>query len=119
MSTPVPALLVEDDPLLIDLYARALTSAEYSVTTASDGQQALDHLAANTPYLVILDLHLPIRSGEEVLRYIRATPHLQETKVIIASADAALANWLDKQADFVLNKPVTYSQLRALTARLK
>ncbi len=118
MDTIVEALLVEDDQLLLDLYNRALTAAGYHVTVTPDGQQALDHLAENIPYLVILDLHLPKRSGEEVLRYIRAETRLAATKVIIASADAALANWLDQQADFVLNKPVTYTQLRALTLRL-
>ena len=117
-DTNVKALLVEDDQLLLDLYDRALTAAGYQVTMVTDGQQALDYLAQHVPYLVILDLHLPKRSGEEVLRYIRTETRLAEIKVIIASADAALANWLDQQADFVLNKPVTYSQLRALTLRL-
>lgn len=118
MNNSVEALLVEDDQLLRDLYERALTAAGYHTSVRADGREALDYLEHNTPYLVILDLHLPHVSGEDILRYIRATTQLQETKVIIASADAALANWLDQQADFVLNKPIAYTQLRSLAQRL-
>lgn len=118
MNNLVEALLVEDDQLLLELYERALIAAGYHVIVTSDVPQALDYLAENTPYLAMLDLHLPHGSGEDILRYIRATTRLEDTKVIIASADAALANWLDQQADFVLNKPIAYTQLRSLALRL-
>jgi len=66
---------------------------------------------------VVLDLHIPLASGAEILRQIRADARLDKTRVIVATADSRVPDVLREQADLVLIKPVSFSQLRDLAAR--
>jgi DNA-binding response OmpR family regulator len=117
MNMPV-ALVIEDDPVLASIFAKALQEAEYAVIEVHDGQQALDYLSVSAPNIVVLDLHLPKVTGRELLTYIRNNENLTSTHVVLLSADAALSDYLESQADMVLIKPVGFNQLRELTARL-
>jgi CheY-like chemotaxis protein len=112
------ALVVEDDPDLSTIFASALESAGFEVEVINDGGKALARLVDVVPHLVILDLHLPHLSGANALRQIHADRRLIETRVVICTADAAMASELGKQADLVLLKPVMYSQMRDLAIRL-
>jgi CheY-like chemotaxis protein len=68
---------------------------------------------------VVLDLHLPHLSGRDILDEIRHDERLTSTRVIVATADPRMAEILDEQADLVLIKPISFGQLRDLSARLK
>jgi DNA-binding response OmpR family regulator len=68
---------------------------------------------------MILDIHLPKVSGKDILLYIRSNERLEDMRVIIVSADAALAESLRGEADLVLTKPISFHQLRELSARLR
>jgi CheY-like chemotaxis protein len=121
-ESPAPyplALIVEDDEKLSVIFTQALKQADFETETARHGQEALDKLAHLTPAIVVLDLHLPDISGAMVLQHIRQTPHLAKTQVILATADAAMADALEAQSDLVLIKPVSFTQLRDLAARLR
>jgi CheY-like chemotaxis protein len=63
-------------------------------------------------------MHLPIVSGGDLLKQIRSDDRLKKTVVVIATADARMGDAFNDIADFVLIKPITFSQLRDLTARL-
>lgn len=112
------AVVVEDDRGLGDIFSQALEASGFQVTLIVDGQQALEQLTHLKPVLIVLDLHLPHVSGENVLAYIRGEGHLRDTKVILATADAALANSIRAQADLVLLKPISFGQLKSLAQRL-
>lgn len=113
------ALIIEDDPYLSDIFARALRAAEFDIEIVQDGQQALTRLNETQPIIVILDLHLPHVSGDKILQRIRTDPRLVQTRVIITSADHILADSLKLDADLVLVKPVSFIQLRDLAIRLR
>ena len=85
----------------------------------ADGQQASARLNDALPSVVILDLHLPHVSGRDILDQIRTDPRLQETRVMVATADAAMADMLRSEADLVLIKPISFGQLRDLAKRLR
>jgi CheY-like chemotaxis protein len=57
-------------------------------------------------------------SGEDILKQIRSDERLEHTVIVIATADARLGEAYTDIADFVLIKPITFTQLRDLTARL-
>lgn len=116
MSNPL-AMIVEDDPTLIDIFAMALQSAGYSVEKYNDGESALRRLRQVAPYMLVLDLHLPHISGEEIVDVIQATPRLSDVIVIITSADTVLTSFLRDRVELVLEKPVSFYQLRELTVR--
>jgi len=118
--TPRPqALIVEDDEKLTVIFTQALKQAGFETETVRNGQDAMDRLAGATPTVVVLDLHLPDVSGATILQNIRKDPRLAKVQVILATADAAMADAYDALADLVLIKPVSFTQLRDLAARLK
>ena len=117
MSNPI-ALIVEDDDDLANIFAEALQAAKYDTEVIRTGDRAMARLKTVMPDVVVLDLHLPGVSGMEILKQIRADAHLAQTRVIVASADPVMAESLNDQADLVLIKPISFSQLRDLATRL-
>ncbi len=117
MSKPL-ALIVEDNIDLAAILASALQTTGFEVETIHDGAKALARLAEIVPALVILDLHLPHLSGANALRQIQSDRRLLNTRVVIATADAAMADELRDKADLVLLKPVSIGQIRELATRL-
>lgn len=113
------ALIIEDDPKLATIFAGALGQAEYNTEIVLDGRTALARLADIIPSLILLDIHLPYHSGTELLQQIRTDTRMDQTRVILATADARGADQLHGQADLVLLKPISYVQLRDLAARLR
>jgi DNA-binding response OmpR family regulator len=111
------ALVIEDDPTLATVFAKALQEAGYDAEIAADGRQAETRLVHIVPALIVLDLHLPHTSGEGLLQQIKANDRFDKTRIIIASADPALAKHLSDQVDLVLEKPVSFHQLRLLANR--
>jgi DNA-binding response OmpR family regulator len=118
MTNPF-ALIVEDDPKLAFIFGEALQMADFEVEVVQDGRTALDRLAVTTPTVVVLDLHLPLMSGVDILTYIRANERLIQTKVILATADAIRAEKLRGKADLVLLKPISFNQLSTLARRFR
>ncbi|MEM7344195.1 MAG: response regulator [Chloroflexota bacterium] len=117
MTLPL-ALIVEDEPKLCQIFSLALKQGGFEIEVISDGQIASEKLATLVPYIVILDLHLPNISGKELLRQIRSDVRLADTKVMVVTADAAMADGLVDDSDLVLIKPVSFNQLRDLAIRL-
>ena len=117
MAIPL-ALIVEDDVDLATIFSEALKAADFKTEMVQDGQKALDLLAEMVPAVVVLDLHLPSVSGDEILKHIRADERLAKTRVIVATADPNTAQILEDDADLVLIKPISFRQLRDMASRL-
>lgn len=83
MSSGKKILIVEDDPIIADLYQRKFVSEHYTVELAGDGATAMESLKTHQPDVVLLDLQLPQVNGIEVLKFIRATPELRALPVIV------------------------------------
>jgi DNA-binding response OmpR family regulator len=113
------AFVIEDDLDLSNIFTEALKAAGYQVETIRDGATAQQRLKEVVPEIVILDMHLPNIDGGHLLAQIRADERIAKTRVIIATADALLGEYYEKKADLVLVKPISFSQLRDLTARYR
>jgi DNA-binding response OmpR family regulator len=113
------ALIIEDDEFLSEIFSKALQSAEFDTEIIRDGHLALTRLGETTPDVVVLDLHLPHVSGKNILRHIRSTPHLTNTRVMLATADPLTAEFLRDEANLVLIKPISFTQMRELALRLQ
>ncbi|MCB8980121.1 MAG: response regulator [Ardenticatenaceae bacterium] len=118
-SSEPTALIIEDDPDLVHIFARALELSGYQTQTTVDGEGAVALLAEMVPDIVVLDLHLPGISGKEILQSLRADGRFQKTRIILATADYQTADDLRDDADLVLLKPISFKQLRDLSARLR
>lgn len=115
------ALIIEDDEDLASIFAEALRGIGYEVEQVADGKVAQERLKSGPPpFLILLDMHLPHVSGADILtNSIKADPRLSKTMVIITTADARMGETYSNQVDFVMIKPISFIQLRDLTARLK
>lgn len=118
MTNPL-ALVIEDDAKLATIFAEALHMAEFETEIVHDGNTALTRLAATTPAVVMLDLHLPYVSGRDILAQIRADARLAKTRVMLTTADPLMAESLRGEAELVLIKPISFNQLRDLAKRLR
>jgi DNA-binding response OmpR family regulator len=114
-------LLVEDEHLLRGLIAQFLSSQGYEVVAAADGQEAVQCFLSLGPFdLVLLDLNLPVLSGVDVCRRIKAEQPFQP--VIICSAailDDHCEALLALEVDQFLTKPYhPLELLRRITCEL-
>ena len=115
MSNPL-ALIVEDEYDLSIIFSEAVQAAGFKTEIVRAGDVAIERLKAITPNIVVLDLLLPQIKGSDILQHIRAVPRLKEVPVIIVTAHPRMADTLRDDAHLVLVKPVSFIQLRDLTA---
>lgn len=80
-------LLVEDEPLTAEVFARSLIRDGHVVDVARDGLQALRRLRERTPSLVVLDMSLPALSGADVVREVRAAGHTDLPIVVVSGSE--------------------------------
>ncbi|MBI4455856.1 MAG: response regulator [Acidobacteria bacterium] len=64
-------LVVDDDPIIVDLLKQFLEKKNYAVVTASDGLEALENVRQESPKAVLLDIWMPSKSGLQVLKEIK------------------------------------------------
>ena len=126
---PCEILLVEDNPADVVLIQEAFKEArlQNKICVASDGEQALEFLRkqgafseATRPDLILLDLHLPKRSGREVLYEIKNDTDLAEIPVIIlttSSEDEDVHQAYRLHANCYLTKPVNMESFMDLVRR--
>ena len=117
-NTMPHAIIVEDEESLSTIFRKAINMAGYSVEVFSNGQDALNRLEDSIPNLLLLDLHLPQVMGDEIIDTIRENPDFDETRIILATADARFGTHIESKADLVLIKPIRFSTLKKLAARL-
>ena len=114
------AQIMEDDEDLAEIFAEALRGVGYEVEHIADGKLAENRLNIGTaPFIILLDMHLPHVSGADLLTRIKQDSRFEKTTIIITTADARMGDMYQEQADFVLIKPISFVQLRDITARLK
>jgi CheY-like chemotaxis protein len=102
-------LVVDDEPVIRALVVASL-AADFKVSAAADGRDALAALQSERPDVVLLDVSLPGMSGAEVLRQIRADVGLCGVPVLLLTG---LEPPADLEPDGVVLKPFTPTTLRA------
>lgn len=111
---PEPSiLLVEDEVGTQDALATLLELDGWRVVCASDGEEALDHLDAFTPDLILTDYMMPNLDGLALMEQIRNDRRLESVPVVLVSA-TRVAPELRQHARAFLKKPVELSALRKI-----
>ncbi|MDP2735192.1 MAG: response regulator [bacterium] len=78
-------LLIEDDPLLVDIYTTKFTEAGFEVEVASSGEKALAVLPVASPRVIVMDIVLPHVDGWELLEAMQKFRNLERTKILVLS----------------------------------
>jgi two-component system sensor histidine kinase/response regulator len=107
-------LIVDDEPSIRQLIATLLTLEGFEVTTAPDGQAALEQVQANPPDLVVSDVRMPFMNGYELLAAVRANPALAKIHFILLTSftdDDLATKKVMAMADACLTKPFTRNLL--------
>ncbi len=112
------ALIIEDDEDLATIFSEALKAASFQTEIIYDGAVARRRLNEVCPDVVVLDLNLPHVDGDQLLTQIRGDTRLERTRVIVATADAGMADMLHSEADLILLKPISFVQLRMMAERM-
>jgi CheY-like chemotaxis protein len=111
-------LLVEDDPMNIELFESALESDGHEVVTERDGA-AGERRAAERFDLILLDIQLPKKSGLDVCRSLRERG--LRTPIVALSASVLpeeIARTTSAGFDLFLSKPISPRDLRAAVRRM-
>ncbi len=108
-------LVVEDDKNIRDTFQDILEMEGYEVITAINGKEGLDKLSHGPkPDLVLLDMIMPVMSGQEFLSEVSKKPNLSKIPVIVVSATADKVHTAGAVA--FLKKPADIDTLLKLVA---
>ena len=110
-------LVIDDDPMMLELYQEILSRAGHQVVIAENGTQGLAR-AERQPDLIVVDLMMPNLNGYEFMRELRALGGHPSTPVIAASGLSTGEFALRAGAKRFLAKPFRSTELIALVEEL-
>lgn len=124
-----PILLVEDNPVDLDLTLRAFERRNLAnpIVVARDGQEALDWIprweaGEPLPLVILLDVKLPRVNGLEVLRHLREHPVSQHIPVVMltsSSEERDVKMAYQHHANSYIVKPVSFDKLMEVAAQIE
>lgn len=113
-NTEMRLLIAEDDKALGLFLSRGLEADGHRVRLAQDGEAAVEAFGQDLPDLTILDLNLPVKDGEQVLKEVRLMNTDLPVLVLTARQELdARVRCLDRGADDLMIKPFSLQELRA------
>jgi DNA-binding response OmpR family regulator len=110
----VRVLLADDERLLAETIAEGLRKLAMAVDVCHDGQAALDRLSVNQYDVAVIDRDMPVRTGDEVCRWM--VRERVPTRILILTAAAGIRDRVDGLglgADDYLTKPFAFAELAA------
>lgn len=113
---PKKVLIVDDEPNIVLSVEFLMRREGHEVVTASDGQEAIELLAATKPDLMILDVMMPRKNGFEVCAEVRADPTLSRMPILMLTAkgrEAEMKKGISLGADAYITKPFSTHDLVA------
>jgi CheY-like chemotaxis protein len=117
MSNAGDILIVDDDQPIVDFITEALADEGYTVRSALDVAGALEAMAARVPDLVLMDLHMPGKTGDMFVHDLRRNG-CADLPVVLMTADSQSARALEaKGIAMCLLKPFDLDDLLACVAK--
>lgn len=107
-------LAVDDIPMNLLLISKILSRLNITISTATNGREALEFIEKNKPSLVLLDLMMPEIDGYEVLKRLRENPETKDMRVVILSAlnsNEDIVKGFNMGANDFITKPIILEKL--------
>lgn len=108
--------VVEDEEDILDLIRHHLMKEGYTVSTATDGMEAVNSILRKSPDLILLDLMLPGRDGLEVCQLLKRNPKVADIPILMVTAkdeESDVVAGLELGADDYIVKPFRMKELIA------
>jgi len=112
------ALIVDDEPDILELLQYNLAKEGFEVRTAENGKKAVEMAKAFQPQLILLDIMMPVMDGVEACRQLKEIPALHNTFIVFLTSRAEEYSEVaafEVGADDFINKPI---KPRALLSRI-
>jgi two-component system KDP operon response regulator KdpE len=106
-------LLIDDDPVLLELVASQLHTAGYRAHTAPDGRAGLERVDALDPALVVLDVMMPGMDGWEVCKRLREKSAVPIIMLTAKSEEIDKLRGFRLGVDDYVTKPFSFAELLA------
>lgn len=126
MNTHGKVLIADDEPDILEILKYNLEKEGYQVSTAKDGNEALDKARQYQPDLIVLDMMMPKKNGMEVLELLRLQSAFKDTLIMFLTAlndEGMQLRGFSTGADDYVSKPVStnvfVSKVNALFRRVK
>ena len=107
-------LLVEDKEINWDMLSRRLQRRGYEVVIAVNGEEGVNMAQSENPDLVLMDMSLPVLTGWEATRQLKAAPETGSIPILALTAHAMSddrARALEAGCDDYDTKPIEFSRL--------
>ena len=124
-NASIKILLVDDEPDILEILSYNLSAEGYTISTASNGVEAVKKAKKHQPHLIIMDVMMPEMDGIEACEKIRTLPELKNTLITFLTArgeDYSQVAGFEAGADDYITKPikpkVLVSKIKSLLRRL-
>jgi DNA-binding response OmpR family regulator len=88
-------LIADDDTYVHEVLTAVLSSNEFDIIYAYDGQETLERVDNEQPDLVVLDIMMPIKDGRDICQDLKKNPRTKDIKILMLSGK-------DKQLDRIV-----------------
>lgn len=115
------SILVVEDNEELKAFLKSILSENYTVITASNGEEGLQHAVDDLPDLIISDVMMPVMDGLEMIRQIKENNNICHIPIIVLSAKASLDDriaGLEQGIDDYITKPFSATYLKTRVASL-
>ncbi len=109
------ALVVEDDPDLLEILTRQLDMMGFSVITAKHGKEGVEKAFEEKPHLILMDIMMPEMSGRDATRMIRGNPDTEDIPILVVSAlylGSEIRSCFEAGCNDYISKPFAFKQLQ-------
>jgi CheY-like chemotaxis protein len=115
IATSKTVLIVEDEPDIRDSLREVLEDEGYAVAVASNGKEGLAQLSVlPKPCAVVLDIIMPVMSGNELYNAMQADPELAKIPVLVSTSDPTRA----PSGVLIMKKPIDVDRFLDAVAKL-
>lgn len=108
-------LVVDDEAAISKLVSLIVQQMGLEVDTASNGAEALQKIGRNKPDLIIVDLIMPVMTGEELIQEVQGNPDTQDISIVLLSTRQS-ARGYRKDAFPLIPKPFDPSHVKSVVA---
>lgn len=115
------SILVVEDNEELKTFLKNILTENYHITTASNGEEGLQHAGTDLPDLIISDVMMPVMDGLEMIRQIKENTTICHIPIIVLSSKASLDDriaGLEHGIDDYITKPFSSTYLKTRIASL-